>query len=150
MARKRFDLSFTNKTENSTMSENTANDFDDSLNVEKLEVLRRQLAVRTAEIKQLKAEIERRTTKKRSKKIYFSEKVQFMPRLRNHPPYDDNEIVRWFAEIYGVQKPIAQQYFNEARSQLRTIKNLKKPRTYAFEFLIFDPVTLEWHGSAIE
>jgi len=67
----------------------------------------------------------------------YREKVQFMPRLTNKPPYENNEIVKWFANLYGVKDDLAIRYFGNARRQ--SSKSCEP-------FLLFDPRTGEWHG----
>jgi hypothetical protein len=60
-----------------------------------------------------------------------------MPRLKNNPPYEHNEIVKWFAQLYGVKDDLAIRYFAYARM----LSNKSSD-----PFLIFDPQTREWHG----
>jgi hypothetical protein len=68
-----------------------------------------------------------------------------MPRLRNLPPYESNEIARWFAELYQCDAPTGRKLFDVARSLL--FKAAKADPEKWPPFLLFDPLTNEWHGN---
>ena len=65
----------------------------------------------------------------------------FMPRLRNLPPYESNDIVRWFAKQSAFDIPTAYKFWQRARGWS---KHSKRP------CLIFDPKTRQWHGVATQ
>jgi hypothetical protein len=74
------------------------------------------------------------------RKKHYREKVQFMPRLKNDPPYEHNEIVKWFATLYGVKDDLGLRYFTYAKILSNKSAN---------PFLVFDRQTREWHGTKI-
>jgi hypothetical protein len=67
-----------------------------------------------------------------------------MPRMRNLPPYDANLICAWFAGLYGVSLKRGQKHFQAAASLSRSSAKAN-PQKWP-QFLVFDPVTREWHG----
>jgi hypothetical protein len=70
-----------------------------------------------------------------------------MPRMKNLPPYDSNEITKWFSELYGCDQPRAAKHFDAARI-LSTNSFRDNPDKWP-QFLIFDHQTGEWHGADI-
>jgi hypothetical protein len=48
-------------------------------------------------------------------KWHYREKTRYMPRMKNLPPYDSNEITKWFSELYGCDQPRAAKHFDAAR-----------------------------------
>lgn len=67
----------------------------------------------------------------------FAEVVGDMPPLSNLPPYNDNEIVRWFAARYNVTFTEAKRLWDNARSQSTKSRH---------PFLIYDRERKLWHG----
>lgn len=77
-------------------------------------------------------------------KWFYREKTCCMPRMRNLPPYDANEIVRWFAELYQCDLPAGRKHFAKAAS-LSAAAAKANPTKWP-PFLLFDKNTREWHG----
>lgn len=70
-----------------------------------------------------------------------------MPRMRNLPPYDSNEISGWFSELYQCDLATGARHFHNAivlSSQSAKADPGKWP-----PFLIFDQDTREWHGAEV-
>lgn len=67
----------------------------------------------------------------------YSVTVRDMPPLRNLPPYEDNEIVRWFANRYCVTLKEARRLFSNAETQ---------SARSAQPFLIYNRKLKLWHG----
>jgi hypothetical protein len=77
-------------------------------------------------------------------KWFYRERTKAMPRMRNVAPYDGNDIAFWFAAIYHCTPEEGRKHFEKARAlsaQASKADPIKWP-----PFLIFDPVTREWHG----
>jgi hypothetical protein len=72
----------------------------------------------------------------RKNKLFFRNRVCVMPRLRNLPPYESNDIAEWFAHVYRCDTPAGRKLFDKARVLSRR----------AEPFLVFDRTTREWHG----
>jgi hypothetical protein len=70
-------------------------------------------------------------------RLLFKNVVCDMPPLPNLPPFDDNEIVRWFAHRYNVTLKEGQHLFDRAR-----IASSRSP----IPFLIYDRDQKLWHG----
>jgi hypothetical protein len=80
-------------------------------------------------------------------KWFYREKTRHMPRMRNLSPYDSNEIVRWFSELYQCDLATGARHFRNARilsAQAARADPIKWP-----PFLVFDHDTREWHGADI-
>lgn len=71
------------------------------------------------------------------KRQHYAEKLQDMPPLANLPPYDDNEIVRWFAQRFSVTLKEGRRLWDNARTQSN--KSHRK-------FLFYDPNLKLWSG----
>ena len=67
----------------------------------------------------------------------YRDRVRYMPPLANLPPYDDNEIVRWFAVKYNVTLKEGERLFRNAATQSAKSKE---------PFLIYDHTHKLWHG----
>ena len=81
----------------------------------------------------------------RKNKWYYRDRVRSMPRMRNLPPYDCNQICFWFAvEFQTCCLKAARKHFEAAQALSRRsfqANPIKYPR-----FLLFDQRTHEWHG----
>jgi hypothetical protein len=78
-------------------------------------------------------------------KWFYREKTRSMPRMRNLPPYDSNEIVQWFATLYGCSLEQGRYHWESAKKlSYRTAK--ADPGKWP-PFLIFDHETREFHGA---
>jgi hypothetical protein len=80
-------------------------------------------------------------------KWFYREKTRSMPRLRNLPPYDANEIAMWFAELYRCDTPTGEWHFVNARGL--SAKSAKANPVKWPPFLVFDHETGEWHGADV-
>lgn len=80
-------------------------------------------------------------------KWFYREKTRRMPRMRNLPPYDSNEIVKWFAELYQCDIGSGRRHFERARS-LSARSFRANPEKWP-AFLVFDQDSKEWHGSEV-
>jgi hypothetical protein len=67
----------------------------------------------------------------------YASMVCDMPPLANLPPYDNNEIVRWFANRYCVTLKEARRLFQNAETQSSKSRH---------PFLIYDRKRKLWHG----
>jgi hypothetical protein len=77
-------------------------------------------------------------------KGFYREKTRHMPRMRNLPPYELNEIVRWFSKLYRCDLPTGARHFRNAR--ILSAQTAKNNPTKWPPFLLFDHETGEWHG----
>jgi hypothetical protein len=68
-----------------------------------------------------------------------------MPRLRNAAPYDSNEIVRWFSNLYQCSLKEGQCHWDNARVLSRVSEKAAPAKWPAF--LLFDQETREWRGA---
>jgi hypothetical protein len=80
---------------------------------------------------------QRQPTKRIMRKPRFAEVLCDMPALSNSPPYDDNEVSRWFAKRYFVTLTEAKRLFDNARSQSAKSRH---------PFLAYDRERKLWHG----
>src|SRR5258705_9664783 len=76
---------------------------------------------------------------------HYREKVRVMPRMKNSPPYDSNEIVHWFAQLYQCDLKQGQKHFGPAGVLSR--HSAKHNSEKWPPFLLFDHGTGEWHGA---
>ena len=83
----------------------------------------------------------------RPNKWFFRERTRSMPRMQNLPPYETNEIVRWFANLYQCDIAQGQKLFERAKA-LSYGAAKADPEKWP-PFLLFDSVTKEWHGSDV-
>ena len=70
-----------------------------------------------------------------------------MPRMRNLPPYNSNEIVLWFSQLYQCSLKRAERHFESARCLSRQSAKAN-PEKWP-PFLLFDHTTGEWHGKEV-
>src|SRR5258708_37470828 len=78
-------------------------------------------------------------------KWFYRENTRCMPRMRNLPPYDSNEIVQWFSKLYQCNLEQGRRHWENAKSL--SCKSAKANPTKWPAFLLFDHETQEWHGA---
>jgi hypothetical protein len=77
-------------------------------------------------------------------KWFFRDRLRSMPRMRNLPPYDSNQIAVWFAQLYQVEIKQGARLFHHAISASREAAKAN-PEQWP-PFLLFDQATRQWHG----
>jgi hypothetical protein len=80
-------------------------------------------------------------------KWFYREKTRCMPRMRNLPPYDSNEIAEWSSELYQCNTATGAWHFHNAIVLSR--KSAKANPEKWPPFLLFDQETREWHGTDV-